>query len=794
MMKRILILTTIFTLLTITNAHAQSIQGNVRDPNGVPVPFATITLLTADSTYIDGTTCDDNGHYELATADSAVLAQASCVGYITVTQPIASKDFTLHASEVALDNVEIVNMRQLIKTEADRLTYNLQADPDARTNNLLDMLRKVPMVSVDGEDNVRVSGSTSFKFYKNGHLDPALSSNPREVLRAIPASSIQRIEVITEPGARYDAEGTTAIINIITMPSSHTTGVNGSVSGTVNTFGGYNASASVTGQAGKFTLNATVSYQSNGKRENESVGHDEYIYPQSGVTTRSDMLMRQPARIPTAWLTASYEIDSLNLITASFGGHYYNLDIDGYNIMQYQDAQGDTFASYKSLFSMPKYDGMKWNGRADYEHRTHRPDEVLTFSYMYARSGTTSDERTDFDNLVNPPFDFTGYNAWSKERFTEHTLQVDYQLPLFTHHQLETGAKYIRRLNRSHTAMTYDNAADMNTNNRFNHDTHVGALYASWAYASGPLSMRVGLRYEYSRLNAEYPNGDGTNFHSNLNDWVPSASFNWNINQGNSLRLSYAANINRPGISDLNPAVQRYATSVKYGNAHLGSAHNHNLRLSFQHVGNKFTFKLTPSVSFTHNLIGRLCYAIDNIPYQTYSNDNRYFHAGFSGFAQWAPSATTSLIINGELLYKRYSAPYLNLMGDGVTGNIYAQVSQRLPWKLRASATCIWFYIGHDRGSVYDYFELTRPNIVLSLQRSFLKSKRLTISLRANSILYKNTVYHTVIDQGDYFSTSDMHKLSRNLSITASWRFGNNKVKVKKTATTIENDDLVDDK
>ena len=160
-----------------------------------------------------------------------------------------------------LQDVEVVTMRQLVKTLDDRLSYNVQADPEASTSTVLDMLRKVPLVSVDGEDNVRVNGGGSFKIYKNGHPDPALSSNPREVLRAMPASTIKRIEVITEPGARYDAEGATAILNIVTVESVRIEGVNGTVSASINTFGSPNASAYVAARAGKFTLGATGFYQ-----------------------------------------------------------------------------------------------------------------------------------------------------------------------------------------------------------------------------------------------------------------------------------------------------------------------------------------------------------------------------------------------------------------------------------------------------------------------------------------------------------------------------------------------------
>ena len=166
-----------------------------------------------------------------------------------------------------LQDVEVVTMRQLVKTLDDRLSYNVQADPEARTSTLLDVLRRVPLVSVDGQDNVRVNGSSSFKIYKNGHPDPALSSNPKEVLRAMPASVIKRIEVITEPGARYDAEGATAILNIVTVEGMRIEGVNGTVSASINTFGSPNASAYVAARAGKFTLGTTAFYQKQAHRQ-----------------------------------------------------------------------------------------------------------------------------------------------------------------------------------------------------------------------------------------------------------------------------------------------------------------------------------------------------------------------------------------------------------------------------------------------------------------------------------------------------------------------------------------------
>ena len=116
-----------------------------------------------------------------------------------------------------LDGVVIKAQKQLIKQEIDRIAYDVQGDEESRTQTVMDMLRKVPMVTVDGQDNILVKGNSNFKIYKNGHYDPNLSKNAKEVLKAMSASMVKRIEVITDPGAREDAEGVNAILNIVMM-------------------------------------------------------------------------------------------------------------------------------------------------------------------------------------------------------------------------------------------------------------------------------------------------------------------------------------------------------------------------------------------------------------------------------------------------------------------------------------------------------------------------------------------------------------------------------------------------
>ena len=690
-----------------------------------------------------------------------------------------------------LQDVEVVTMRQLVKTLDDRLSYNVQADPEARTSTVLDMLRKVPLVSVDGEDNVRVNGGGSFKIYKNGHPDPALSANPKEVLRAMPASTIKRIEVITEPGARYDAEGATAILNIVTVEGVRIEGVNGTVSASINTFGSPNASAYVAARAGKFTLGTTGFFQKQARRM--FAGEDETwtTYKDTGTTMYNLYRNEQPAWVYSLNLNASLEIDSLNLITASFGGYRYGVNIYGDSHIEYHDAAGQLLTSYDNPFNVPLYGGMTWNGRADWEHRTARKDEVLTASYMFSTTGQQEEQYDSLTHMVNPPFDYTAYSKWGKERFIEHTLQLDYQLPLWGHHLLEVGGKYILRLNKSHNRMNYDSTAELDTDTRFKHNMHVGAAYASWRYKVGNVTLRGGVRYEYSHFRASYPNGDGEPFGRDLHDMVPSASVHWQLTPFNSLRLSWATSLNRPGIQYLNPAVKRYTTTIEYGNPHLSSARNNMLSINFQHTGNRLTFNVKPSLTITNNLIGTSRTAHDGIVYLTNSNDCRYLMAGVGGFVQWMMTSKTTLVMNGEVCYKRYHNPSQDLTNSGWGGNLYAQLSQQLPWKLRATATCMWYGIGHNLLNVYGYSTMPYPTIMLGLSRSFLKDNRLTVKLNANSILRKYQVSKGYVTQGDYVNHGVGHFNQRNVQLTVSYAFGSSNTRVKQTETTVENDDLV---
>jgi len=776
----------LFVALTV--AAQSNLTGIVKDTKGEPVPFATVTLLTGDSAYVIGTTTDETGKYVLTNDAAAALLRASCVGYVTSTIPKSDNAvITLSEDAVVLEGVEVVSMRQLVQSLPDRLAYNVEADAESKTSSVIDMLRKVPLVSVDHEDNVRVNGTTNFKFYRNGHEDPTISANPQAVLRSMPANSIKRIEVITDPGAKYDAEGVTAIINIVTIENNRLGSFNGTVELSANTLGNFTPSLFFTAQKNKFA----ISFDGWGSfRRDKSFQDGNIGMPESGIAYKTDLTSRNKLFVPGAAINMSYEFDTLNLLTSSIIAYYADIRTKGDTHTDVYDTDGNLISRYDQNQDGSKISAIYVTGRLDYEHRTHRPDELLTLSYMYNTDVNKSRQLNTLSNLYNPMFDYTKTDTWSRVPASEHTFQADYQRRLWRHNKLETGAKYILRLNRSHNINTYEGAPELDVDLRFRHTTHVAAAYFSWLYEIGKLSLRAGLRYEFSRMKVAYPDGEEAGYSSNLNDWVPSASVNWKIDDFRNLRFSFATTINRPDISYLNPAVTMTTITVNSGNPNLGSSHTNGFTLNYQQVGNKVTFNLSPSVEFSNNMIGDYTYAYDNKIYSTYSNHIRHTAFTFNAMVQWMVTKTTTWMVSGSVFYHRYRNPSLDLTNDGFSGYLYTQLSQKLPWQLLASANMFWWGIGDMPFNVYNVVSSPLPSLSLSLSRSFFDD-RLNVRLKFDNILSKYYKYEISTVQGNYTKEGTNRSVGRSIGITLSYRFGSGNARVKRTATTIENNDVV---
>ena len=448
------------------------------------------------------------------------------------------KDFSVKAGEKLVDfgtlyivdasnelgQVEIVAQKPLVKADIDKIEYNVQDDPDAQSNSVLEMLRKVPLVTVDGEDNIQVNGSSSFKVYVNGKPNNMMSNNPTEVLKSMPANSIKHIEVITNPGPKYDAEGVGGILNIVTVGSG-LEGYTATFSANVSNRGA-GGGAFGTIKSGKLTVSARYNYNYNDQPRNYSSG-SQHVTPEA-VTENSSNLdydgsNKGHGSFQSGSMEASYEIDTLRLVTMSFGlwggGNKSNGSTD-YIATFPENINAAPIYSY-SAFNRSKSSWYSIDGGIDYQRLFKVKDRMLTFSYKINTRPQTSDSYTEYeiDNGYNP--DWADYlnrlknqHNDGEQNTTEHTFQADYTTPIGKLHTLEAGAKYILRNNSSEDDRfdaddtgKYEYNKDQSSH--YKHLNDIIAAYLGYGLKVKRLSGRLGLRYEHTIQDVKYLVGRG---------------------------------------------------------------------------------------------------------------------------------------------------------------------------------------------------------------------------------------------------------------------------------------------
>ncbi|MDO4511110.1 MAG: outer membrane beta-barrel protein [Bacteroidales bacterium] len=802
-MKKIFMMALMATLMSIQAIAQYNVKFQVNDSTGEGEAFATVRIYKAadanKAVSTGVTTLEGAFTQEIATA-GAYKAEISAVGKVT-----AVKDFSVSASQKTADlgtivlgananvlqGVTVTAAAPVVKSEIDRISYNVQNDADSKSRNVLDMLRKVPLVTVDGQDNITVKGSGSYKIFKNGHPDPGLSQNAKEVLKAIPASMIKRIEVITDPGAKYDAEGVTAILNIVTFDASSTStsGVTGTVSVGASDRGNPEAMAYLTTQVGKVV--ASINYGYHHQTKHNDMQHNEYFtrYTETGNELTDVQDGGASVNVHFGNIDASYEPDTLNLLSLSFGGYYYNYMAEGWGSVVMRDKLGQTIYSHDKYGRIPGNNFFSFNGRFDYQHKTRRPDETLTLSYMLSTSHNKNENEMTYSNMVGSVLPYTQSHDDVTENFLEQTVQFDWTRPFAKYNKFETGLKYINRSNKSHSIFDYKGYPEGDHESQFKHLTQVAAAYFSYTFNKGPWAARAGLRYEFSHLSAKFPDGSQKNFHSNLSDWVPMASVQYKFDMFNTLKLTFNTTINRPGISYLNPAVVITPESKTYGNSDLKSVHKYAWELNYMHMGQKFTFSITPNFDICTNGIATKQWSEGNIKHTTYVNGLFKRWIGVWGYVQYNLVKTgTSVMVNGGIGYDYFKNEDLGIRNYGTVINFFTNLTQQLPAGFRLSAWAGCFggnpeglYSKSDREWYHGF----------NLQRSFLKEDRLTVSINARNPFHKINKWHTHTVNGNYSGYEHYHYMVRDFSIKVSYRFGSLKANVKKTATTIENNDLV---
>lgn len=796
------------------------VRGEVVDSAGVAEVYATLRIYnTSDSVKpVVLATTDENGRISqsLPSAGGYRLSVAS-VGKRPVERTFAVDAshsdvdlgrIVLEENVTELGQVEVVAQRPLVVREIDRLGYDVKADPEAETSTLREILRKVPLVSVDEEGNIKVKGSSDFKIYKNGRPNNSFTNNAKDIFAAIPASSIKKIEVITEPGAREDAEGVGAILNIVTDSD---TALNGVV-GTANLYADNNSfipnpSLWLSTQVDKVTMSVNGGYNRTPKGNDSKSWSNQYTdYYETGNRYEAETYSTYPQNSGWMGLEASWEPDSLNLFTVEANGWIWSpLDqriTSSVRMLGAAAADGSrpVLYSYNSLQRPLDNGNLSFDGSANYQHSTRRKGETITLSYRISNNSSKNESETQYYDMFNCDFEYTGRYFDSKQDFMEQTVQADWSRPYGEKHKLDIGAKAVFRDNHSISTQTYE-GADMGTHDDFTHRTTIAAAYADYRLTLGKWNIRAGLRYEYSYLSARFKaqTENRSNFSSTLNDLVPNAAVSWNINDANSVKLSYSRNIRRPSIWFLDPARSETPTSVSFGNPDLGSVAYNNVSFNYSLIKNKFNLDFNIGGALVDNSLQNVSWIDERERVvSTYDNVGKMRSLNMSVYFQWSIDSKTRWMLNlwGGYTYLRQPVA-LDASGAQVFGsrarwavNPWTRISRDLPWKLELSVSGYWWSGGLS--NVYSYQDPGTPGYSISLVRKFLKEDRLTVRLNVNRPFGPNemhTNYHTYNPQ--YTTDSEtINRSGRYVGVSLNFRFGSLNAQVKKTAASISNDDL----
>ncbi len=786
-------------------AQDLSVKGSVCDSIGEPESFATLRIYLLPDTVrpkVTGTT-DENGKFSLK------LPQTG--GYRVNILSFGKKDFnkdiyleeeypivdigTVIMTEQSnqLQEVTVTAQRPLVVKEIDRIGYDVQADEESKTSQLDEILKKVPLVSVDPDGTIKIKGSTDFKVYKNGRPNNSFSRNAKDIFKALPASMIKRIEVITDPGSREDAEGTTAILNIVTLENTVIKGVMGNAGLSYSRYDDYpSANLWLQTQIDKVNLSLYGGHSNISKNRQKYRSESLQRYEDSGNELYAESSGHGHGQLSYFGLEGSLELDTLNLVTAEFNGYTYSLKSNSHGLNTMRNSLGDLIYSYSSTAISDPNRYFDIDGSVNYQRSTRKKGESLTLSYRISSTNQRQHSISEYEDEENMPVDYTGTSNDFTLDFIEHTGQFDWTRPINDINKFDVGLKYINRNNHSINDQDYFEVQKLHSD--FIHNTQVFAVYFDYRLKWKRIGARAGLRYEYSRLSAKYRDGSNDPFSSNLNDWVPNASISYDLNDANTLKLSYSTRINRPGISQLNPAVVETPTSISSGNPDLGSSRHQSLNLNYNLIGRKFSMDLGASYSFMNNAVISVQELLDNDVIKSgYANagHNKWFNVAL--WLNYTPWSKTSFMINANANYAHKSNPSLRLTTHGWGGNLFFRVRQQLPWDLAVTGYCSFYCSTPDLYSINKTRVGDQTYYGLDLQKSFLKEKRLSVSINImNPFGHSVRIYETDPRNTGYtgYSKTYSYNAANNFSISVSYRFGSLNASVKKTNKSISNDDV----
>ena len=788
----------VLTVYAETEKGAQ-ITGKVIDASTKQgMEFANISLRkTGSKEFIKGTVSDQLGAFRLdGVSNGNYVVAVSVVGYATFEKELTIgtgqktinlRSILLKEDTQLLNEVQVVGQRSQMKFEIDRKVFNVDQSLATAGGSASDVLGNIPSVQVDPEGEVSLRGNSSVTVWINGKESGLSADNRAQILEQLPAESIERVEVITNPSAKYNPEGTAGIINIV-LKKNRKAGYYGSLQAGVDTRGGYNAAGNVNFSSGKFESFVNV-----GTRVRKSEGE--------GYTNRQNL---DDNGNPVSYLNQlRNDEDTRKPVIARMGTTYHATDKDHFSFSGFGLlGRGDETDWLNYTSNIP---GSFTNSlRTSAEKRKMN---IGNFEIGYKRDFS---EKSNLDlsasyNLVNitPESSFlqvsnyAGGTSTSSYQFQENVMkprkwefQADYVTEFGEQNKIEAGYKGEFLTSKSKVS-TYSGTSEGNAAfneglyNNFTYDQNVNALYATYSKRINRFGIQLGLRGEHTRTNTNslgynQSETDHPAYKDDYFSFYPSAFLSYQLPSNNELQLNYTRRVSRPWGGQLNPFVNLTdSTNISYGNPLLLPQYSNSLELNYIKNWENHTLSASLYYRNTDNVIQRISYRDGDIMKSTFENIAK------------TQSAGTELILKNNLfrmidLTSTLNFYYNKLDGfsylpAGATTPVFGEADEDFSWSARIIANVMlpWGVSLQATGD-YNSRELVAQGyrkanhaIDLGLRKSFL-DRKLSLTINTRDLL--NSRKRETITSGSGFSQESVFARSgRTVGFTLTYNFGNMK-------------------
>ncbi len=778
------------------------------------VEYANVAVYnTATDKLVDGTVADDKGKFTLTKlAPGTYKLLVSFLGYNA--KPIdnvvlakgQAKDLgviRLSASTRTLNEVTVAGTKALVEDKVDRLVYNADVDLAAKGGDATDILKKVPMLSVDLAGNVSLQGSSNVRVLINNKPSSILAGNLADALRQIPADLIKTVEVITSPSAKYDAEGSGGIINIITKKNT-LQGLHLDVDGGV---GNRTSTLGVNGSFRKGKLGVNLNgngrgvYNKSGSDLNQTTFLGESIAP---VRTSQHSDGFDKGLFGQYALGLDYDIAKNQSLTGGIRFGVRNLSRDQHLATSLLTGNVVKAPLRRDVNSQDLSNSVDMN--VDYLHTYpgtgDGPRRELSISTQYSQNHLTNN--FDANNLDTLGILSTRQRNLNFNTSQEFILQVDYQTPISQTQQLEFGAKETyRKVNSQYQYLLAGPVSDyVNDSQRPDgsllYDQNIGAAYLSYTLTTrSKISLKAGMRYEYTGIQAQTggsqtggssAGGQGPISIPNYGKLVPSINLSKKLNESTTIKLAYNRRIQRPNVQDLNPnfnAANPYNISI--GNPYLKPEITDRIEFGYSTYVKKTYLNLTLYTRLNRDDIQSISQRSDTLigaVVSRRSNIGKEYNYGTNLFATINITPRWSINTNLDIMYRYISGVTLDVSGLSIPlsntgvrwgGRFDTQIQFDKGWAIQANLG----YRGKD--IALQGYRIGFAQYSLGARKSFT-NKRGSLGVAAENFLSNGMGFTSVLNSAQFNQDFRQYIYNSSIRLTFSYKIGNlNGAKVKKS-------------